>query len=85
MALAEQPDPAALPWLERMLKESGAVSMSVQSGHAGSVDAVWRTWHWPDGEKIEAWSDNYTALNIRGNEARVSDLVRQYRELQADG
>lgn len=80
--LAESRDEAlaAAGWLKAQLARMGAVAGRSVSGVAGSVDAAMQTYTLPDGAALEVWSDNDTALSLRGDEALVAALVAEYRE-----
>ncbi|MBX7539615.1 hypothetical protein [Qipengyuania sphaerica] len=57
-----------------VLTELQAIKGEGGQGHAGSVDAVWRSWTLDTGDRIEIWSDNWTPLSLRG-EIEVLDRI----------
>ena len=75
----------AARWFEKRLKTMGAVPRHSVDGVSGSVEASARVFTLPDGSSVEMWSDNFTALSLRGDEATVKELTTQYREAQANG
>lgn len=77
--------PAAVEWLKARMAEMGAVPGEASAGVAGSVEASMRSYMLPDGAIIEVWSDNYTALSLRGDAALVDALAAEYRKAHADG
>ena len=85
LTLAETPDPIATHWLESTLTELGAERVGTDEGIAGSVDATWETWRLPDGAKLEVWSDNYTALSIRGEGSLIRRLGSELQEFRDRG
>jgi hypothetical protein len=85
--LAESPEEArtAVEWLKAQLAQMGAVAGRGLSGVAGSVDAAMQAYALPDGATLEVWSDNYTALSLRGDPALIAALAADYREARAHG
>lgn len=85
--LAESPEEAlaAVEWLKAQLARMGAVAGRSLSGMAGSVDAAMQSYTLPDGTRLEVWSDNYTALSLRGDEGMIAVLVADYREARGHG
>lgn len=75
---------AATEWLETQLAKMGAVAGHGVAGVAGSVDAALQAYVLPGGETIEVWSDNHTALSLRGDPALIGGLVAEYREARAN-
>lgn len=72
---------AATEWLKTQLAKMGAVT---GHGVAGSVDASLQAYVLPGGGTIEVWSDNHTALSLRGDPALIGRLVAEYREARAN-
>ena len=87
IALAESPEEAltAAGWLKAQLAFMGAVAGSSAAGVAGSVDAAMQAYILPGGATIEVWSDNDTALSLRGDADMVAALVAEFREARAHG
>lgn len=85
--LAESPEEAlaAVEWLKAQLAQMGAVAGRSVAGVAGSVDAAMQSYTLPDGATLEVWSDNHTALSLRGDAALIAPLVAEYRETSANG
>ncbi|MBA4045953.1 MAG: hypothetical protein C0471_16265 [Erythrobacter sp.] len=85
--LAESPEEArtAVEWLKARLVQMGAVAGYSLAGVAGAVDAAMQSYALPDGAAIEVWSDNYTALSLRGDAGVITELVAEYREAKAHG
>jgi hypothetical protein len=85
--LAESPEEArtAVEWLKVRLVQMGAVAGHSVAGVAGSVDAATQFYTLPDGAILEVWSDNYTALSLRGDAGMIAALVAEYREASANG
>lgn len=87
IGLAESHEEAlvAVEWLKARLVQMGAVAGRNVAGVAGSVDAAMQFYTLPDGATLEVWSDNYTALSLRGDAALIVPLVADYREASANG
>lgn len=85
--LAESPEEAlaAVEWLKARLSQMGAVAGESLAGVAGSVDAAMQAYALPDGGTIEVWSDNCTALSLRGDPALIGALVAEFREARVHG
>jgi len=85
--LAESPEEArtAVEWLKAQLAQMGAVAGEGLAGVAGSVDAAMQAYALPDGATLEVWSDNYTALSLRGDAGLIAALAADYREASAHG
>lgn len=85
--LAESPEEAlaAVEWLKAQLARMGAVAGRSTAGVAGSVDAAMQSYTLPDGATLEIWSDNYTALSLRGDAVLIAVLATDYREASANG
>jgi hypothetical protein len=85
--LAESPDEAlaAVEWLKAQLARMGAVAGRSVAGVAGSVDAAMQSYTLSDGATLEVWSDNDTALSLRGDAGLIAALVADYREAMAHG
>lgn len=85
--LAESPEEAlaAAEWLKAQLAQIGAVAGERLAGVAGSVDAAMQAYTLPDGAIIEVWSDNCTALSLRGDAGLIAALAGDYREVSAYG
>lgn len=83
--LAESPGGAlaAMEWLKAQLARMGAVAGRSLAGVAGSVDAAMQAYTLPDGAILEVWSDNDTALSLRGDPALIGALAAEYREASA--
>jgi hypothetical protein len=80
VVLSEEASPQIAEWLAKRLTDLGGTHGESQSGVADSVDAHWQTWSFPDGEKIEIWSDNYSALSIRGLDSRVLPIQSAFQK-----
>jgi hypothetical protein len=85
--LAESPEEAlaAVEWLKARLAQMGAVAGQSVAGVAGSVDAAMQAYTLPDGAIFEVWSDNCTALSLRGDAELVAALAAEYREARVHG
>ena len=85
--LAESPEEAlaAAEWLKAQLGQKGAVAGERLTGVARSVDAAMQAYTLPDGAIIEVWSDNCTALSLRGDAGLIAALAADYREASAYG
>jgi hypothetical protein len=85
--LAESPEEArtAVEWLKAQLAQMGAVAGESFAGVAGSVDAAMQAFTLPDGATLEVWSDNHTALSLRGDAGLIATLAADYREASANG
>jgi hypothetical protein len=85
--LAESPEEAlaAMEWLKAQLAHMGAVAGQSVAGVAGSVDAAMQAYALPDGAILEVWSDNCTALSLRGDAELVAALAAEYRGVSAHG
>ena len=85
--LAESPEEArtAAEWLKARLAQMGAVAGENLAGVAGSVDAAMQAFTLPDGATLEVWSDNCTALSLRGDADFIAALAADYREASAHG
>jgi hypothetical protein len=85
--LAESPEEAlvAVEWLKAQLARIGAVAGRSLAGVAGSVDAAMQSYTLPDGATLEVWSDNDTALSLRGDAALIVPLIADYRKASANG
>lgn len=79
--LVREPDeaPAAAEWLKARLVQIGAVAGQSVAGVAGSVDAAMQSDTLPDGATLEVWSDNDTALSLRGDAGLIAALAADYR------
>jgi hypothetical protein len=85
--LAESPDEAlaAAKWLKARLTELSEVPSGGLAGVAGSVNAAIQSFTLPGGACVEVWSDNYTALALRGDPALIAGLAAEYREAKVHG
>jgi hypothetical protein len=85
--LAESREEAlvAVEWLKAQLARMGAVAGRSLAGVAGSVDPAMQSYSLPDGATLEVWSDNYTALSLRGDACLIVPLVADYRKASANG
>lgn len=85
--LAESPEEAlaAVEWLKAQLAQMGAVEGRSASGVAGAVGAAMQAYTLPDGATLEVWSDNHTALSLRGDAGLIATLAADYREASANG
>jgi hypothetical protein len=85
--LAKSPEEAlaAVEWLKARLAQLGAVAGRGLSGVAGSVDAAMQAYTLPDDAILEVWSDNFTALSLRGDAELVAALAAEYREARVHG
>ena len=85
--LAESPEEArtAAEWLKAQLSQMGAVAGEGLAGVAGPVDAAMQAYALPDGAILEVWSDNFTALSLRGDAGLIAALAAEYREASARG
>jgi hypothetical protein len=85
--LAESPDEArtAAGWLKAQLAQMGAVAGHSVAGVAGSVDAAMQAYTLPGGAILEVWSDNHTALSLRGDAGVIAALAADYREAREHG
>ncbi len=76
--LAADPDPAAIARVEAILRAANAKPVQAGEGIAGGVDAAYRTWVMPTGAQVELWSDNYSALSVRGEAGLVDEIAREF-------
>lgn len=85
--LAESPEEArtAVEWLKAQLAQMGAVAGESLGGVAGSVDAAMQAYFLPGGATLEVWSDNCTALSLRGDADFIAALAAEYREARVHG
>jgi hypothetical protein len=85
--LAESPEEAlaAVEWLKAQLARMGGVAGQSVAGVAGSVDAAMQAYALPGGGTVEVWSDNYTALSLRGDAGVIEGLAADYREAREHG
>ena len=87
VVLAETPEQAeaVTVWLKKRLKGMGARQVYEFTGHAGSVEATMTKFLLPSGDKLEVWSDNYTALSLSGPDGIVEAMAAEYRKELSHG
>lgn len=87
VAIVDGPEEAAAAaeWVKARMTELGAVAGDAICGVVGSVDAAMLRFALPDGTCIECWSDNYSALSLRGDAGLIARLAAEYREVRLNG